>query len=152
MQLDPKDELVLISGMAPIRAKKLRYFEDTLFKARRLPPPGLDGAGHPDRPVPRPNDWGSLARRTDARLAALVDEDAGADDGGLQQQRAPDLADDLPSAAEPPRQLDLLGLESDDADPAADKRTMDRTRGAQDDIQRAHGINQGEGDDTLPSF
>src|SRR3546814_1186906 len=38
MQLPPTDELVLVSGMAPIRAKKLRYFKDRNFRARIAPP------------------------------------------------------------------------------------------------------------------
>ncbi len=152
MQLDPKDELVLVSGMAPIRAKKLRYYEDALFKARLLPPPDLDGAPCTDRPTPRPNDWGSLARRTDRRLEAAADAAMSEDDGGLQQQRTPDIADEPSAPPAPPKQLDLLGLEKDDVDPAADKRVMDRSRASQADVQRAHAINQGQGDDTLPSF
>ena len=39
MQLPPDDELVMISGCAPIRAKKARYFEDPEMNARILPPP-----------------------------------------------------------------------------------------------------------------
>ncbi len=39
MQLPPDDELVLVSGCHPIRAKKARYFEDPQLKARILPPP-----------------------------------------------------------------------------------------------------------------
>ena len=34
MQLPPDDELVLVSGLAPIRAKKLRYYEDRNFTSR----------------------------------------------------------------------------------------------------------------------
>ena len=41
MQLPPDDELVLVSGCHPIRAKKARYFEDAEMKARILPPPIL---------------------------------------------------------------------------------------------------------------
>src|SRR6478735_7421298 len=39
MQLPLDDELVLISGCSPIRAKKVRYFEDERFRERVLPPP-----------------------------------------------------------------------------------------------------------------
>ena len=42
MQLPPDDELVLVSGRHPIRAKKARYFEDAEMKARILPPPVLE--------------------------------------------------------------------------------------------------------------
>src|SRR6202035_5291331 len=34
MQLPPADELVLVSGIAPIRATKLRYYENRNFTAR----------------------------------------------------------------------------------------------------------------------
>jgi type IV secretion system protein VirD4 len=39
MQLPHDDELVLVSGCHPIRAKRARYFEDSEMKARILPPP-----------------------------------------------------------------------------------------------------------------
>lgn len=39
MQLPPADELVMVSGLSPIRAKKARYFEDRQLKARILDAP-----------------------------------------------------------------------------------------------------------------
>jgi type IV secretion system protein VirD4 len=39
MQLPPTDEIVMISGTPPIRAKKVRYFEDCRLLERVLPPP-----------------------------------------------------------------------------------------------------------------
>jgi type IV secretion system protein VirD4 len=39
MQLPPSDELVLVSGTPPIRAKKARYFQDRRLAMRVLPPP-----------------------------------------------------------------------------------------------------------------
>ncbi len=41
MQLPPTDEIVMVAGIPPIRAKKARYYEDTRFKERILPPPEL---------------------------------------------------------------------------------------------------------------
>jgi type IV secretion system protein VirD4 len=38
MQLSPEDELVLVSGCHPIRAKKARYYEDGELATRILPP------------------------------------------------------------------------------------------------------------------
>src|SRR3546814_11898209 len=130
MQLDPKDGLVLVSGLGLIRAKKRRYYEDPHFKARILPPPsgGTEGGAYPDRPKPRPNDWGSLARRTDARLEGAVDAEAPEDEGGPQQQRTPEIADEPPAPAAPPRQIDALGPEQDDAEPANDNRALARSR------------------------
>ena len=43
MQLPPEDELVLVSGCPPIRAKKARYFEDERFRERVMPPPKPGG-------------------------------------------------------------------------------------------------------------
>ena len=63
MQLPPTDELVLVSGIAPIRAHKARYFEDRRLKSRVLPPPALIGgrAGTPgDRPAAQADDWTAL--------------------------------------------------------------------------------------------
>ncbi len=39
MQLPPSEEIVLVSGVAPIRAQKARYFEDRVLSARVLEPP-----------------------------------------------------------------------------------------------------------------
>ncbi len=151
MTLDPEDELVMIAGMAPIRAKKLRHFEDRSFHARLAPPPVVEARSWPDRPAARPDDWGCFARRPDQRLESPADGQASGEDGGLQHQRTPDLEDDAPRT-EAPKQLDLLGLDPDDSDPVSDQRAMDVSRGSQGDVQRAHALNQGQGDDTLPSF
>src|SRR3569623_1030812 len=62
MQLPPADELVLVSGRAPIRAKKLRYYEDRNFTSRVLPAPSLSDGIYADRPAPRPDDWGGKVR------------------------------------------------------------------------------------------
>jgi type IV secretion system protein VirD4 len=39
MQLPPADEIVMVAGVRPIHAKKVRYFEDTRLKQRILPIP-----------------------------------------------------------------------------------------------------------------
>jgi len=41
MQLPPSDELLLVSGTPPIRARKVRYFQDRRLAERVLPPPTL---------------------------------------------------------------------------------------------------------------
>ena len=55
MQLPQDDELVLVSGCHPIRAKKARYYDDAEMKARILPPPTLSGATLPIRSGRAPN-------------------------------------------------------------------------------------------------
>ncbi|WMS43174.1 conjugal transfer protein TraG [Acuticoccus sp. MNP-M23] len=39
MQLPPADEIVMVAGISPLRAKKVRYYEDQRFQDRILPPP-----------------------------------------------------------------------------------------------------------------
>jgi len=62
MQLPPDDELVLVSGIPPIRAGKARYFEDRRLASRILPPPVLPNAGNSgSRHVIRADDWTPLS-------------------------------------------------------------------------------------------
>ncbi|BCH21619.1 conjugal transfer protein TraG [Mesorhizobium sp. L-8-3] len=56
MQLPPDDEIVMVAGIPPIRAKKARYFEDARFKERLLPVPENSNAGF----SPKPDDWSTL--------------------------------------------------------------------------------------------
>ncbi len=148
MQLPPADELVLVSGMAPIRAKKLQYYKDANFRARLVPPPALAIGDYPDRPKGRPDDWTGLVSAPDNRLGK-ADDDSGADeDGGLQQQRHPAL-DETPPRAQPATQLELPDLERDDSDAAADKRVMDRVRAS---LVRGHAMNQSQSQDLLPGL
>ena len=100
---------------------------------------------------PRPDDWTGLVRTPDTRLGKADDDTKREDEGGLQQQRHPGLGEEPMKKPEPPRQLDLLGLEKDDVDPVADKRVMDRV-GTTGTLIRAHTIDQGRDSDTLPSF
>jgi len=92
MQLPPADELVLVSGLAPIRAKKLRYYEDANFKARVEAAPALSDGIYHDRPPQRPDDWCGQIRPSHSCLApATMAKGSSGDAGGLQQQRHPDL-------------------------------------------------------------
>src|SRR3546814_21040439 len=72
MQLPPAEELVLVSGMAPIRAKKLQYYKDANFRARLVPPPALANGDYPDRPKGRPDDWTGIVRTTDPRVGEAL--------------------------------------------------------------------------------
>ena len=153
MQLPPSDELVLVSGLAPIRAKKLRYYEDRNFTARVLPAPVLSESAYADRPMARPDDWGGQMRGPHLQLAGegtsgLPEED----EGGLQQQRHPGFGEETivrPADANP---SDPLGLGEDESDAAADKRAMDRLRPLSP-VARAHAVNEGSShDDLMPRF
>ncbi|MBJ7375546.1 conjugal transfer protein TraG [Sphingobium sp.] len=155
MQLPPADELVMVSGLAPIRAKKLRYYEDRNFAARVMPPPVLGNGPYQDRPEPRADDWGSETRSPHDGLAAASTDDIDAfaqAEGGLQQERHPGLAEEhTPAPAETER--DATPGTDDESDEVADRRAMDRLRNL-NPVQRAYGINESadRGDDLLPNF
>ncbi len=127
MQLPSTDELVLVAGTPPIRATKLRYFEDSTFKARVLPPPMLAEGDYTDRPASRPNDWAGIVQGIDARLGTAADSDGEDVGGGLEQARHPGEEIDRPLAPDPIT-ADPLGLSDDDGDLAADQRAMDQAR------------------------
>ncbi|WP_447753375.1 conjugal transfer protein TraG [Sphingopyxis fribergensis] len=148
MQLPAEDELVLISGMAPVRAKKLRYYEDRNFRGRVAAPPVLAHGDYPDRPAARADDWALAPRGPDARLAAGDDTLAAEDDGGLQQQRHPAI-EAPPVEPELASQAEALDSDRDDGDIAADQRAMDRLRAS---LVRGHAINQSQTQDLLPGF
>lgn len=57
MQLPPTDELLLVAGVAPVRAKKARYYEDARFMERVLPPPAT---GTKRSSVLPSDDWSAL--------------------------------------------------------------------------------------------
>lgn len=129
MQLPPSDELVLVSGLAPIRAKKLRYYEDRNFTARLLPAPVLSDARYADCPPPRPNDWEGMVRGIDTRLFKALGDLTGDDGaaGGLGKELTPGL----PKQPAKPEVGDAPdpAVADDEGDVATDKRAMDQMRG-----------------------
>ncbi|MDH1624250.1 conjugal transfer protein TraG [Stutzerimonas stutzeri] len=113
MQLPSDEAVVMLSGLAPIRAKKLRYFTDVNFQSRVLPAPRLQPGRYADAPAPRADDWSSLAMPVvvDASAANLADDET-VEDGGPHRQ--PELAElaQLPDHDELTN--DLLLLDEDD--------------------------------------
>src|SRR3546814_20737889 len=137
MQLPPDEELVLVSGLAPIRARKLRYFSDRNFTNRKLAPPRLGEGAYRDRPAVRPDDWPRDARSIDPRLASPTHESSHADDGGLQQERHPGLPQ--PRDPSPERGgIDPNADVSEDTALAPDQHAMTQARGPTPPC-RAHG-------------
>jgi len=150
MQLSPDEELVLISGLAPIRARKLRYFQDRNFAARVAPAPALVSGHYADCPKSRGDDWSNQVRGTDDRLKQAKDAAGGEDDGGMQQQRHPALPEQAskPTDAAQTRDPQIV---PDDDDVAADKRAMDQAQ-APNAVVRSHAINEGAKRDLVPDF
>ncbi|UUP18275.1 conjugal transfer protein TraG [Nitratireductor thuwali] len=152
MQLPAADELVLISGLPPIRANKLRYYEDRNFKERVLPSPILRDGPYADRPAPRSDAWSGQVRGVDRRLATH-DERAEVfcdDNDGVQQQCQSGLPGEGKAASKKPDQGDLFKPVEDDGEAVADKQVLDRFTNA----AKAYGLNEGMGKDKdiLPGF
>ena len=117
MQLPPDDAVVMVSSMAPIKARKLRYYADANFKQRVLPPPELADGRYADAPPLRPDDWSGLAiPAVPAAPAADAAEGfrASADDGGPRRQPAlTEAVADAPELAAPAADLGLLDDDDD---------------------------------------
>ncbi|MCP5386012.1 MAG: conjugal transfer protein TraG [Novosphingobium sp.] len=80
MQLPPDDEIVMVAGVHPVRAKKARYYQDRRLADRVLPAP-IAGKASSD---PRPDDWSHLAP-IEPRGGPIPDfdgEDAAAEEAG----------------------------------------------------------------------
>jgi type IV secretion system protein VirD4 len=149
MQLPPTDELVLLSGTSPIRANKLRYFEDRRLKGRVVPPPEPRNGPDADRPPKRAHDWAGL--RCKPVPIAAEEEGERVGDGGLRHERDPGHNE---APAEPgPERTDPLGLGEDEDELAASAPLLARMTPLAPAVT-ADGINRGSGrgGDLLPSF
>ncbi len=96
MQLPPADEIIMIAGAPPIRAKKARYYEDARFKERVLPPPDPAKSGQSSQA----GGWSALKPQTpDVALLAEVEKtESDAANSGLR--REPELPDHVAIAKE----------------------------------------------------
>ncbi|WP_260440499.1 conjugal transfer protein TraG, partial [Pseudomonas aeruginosa] len=114
MQLPPDEAVVMVSSVAPIKAKKLRYYADANFKRRVLPPPALADGQYADAPPARADDWSGLAIPAVPAAPATASADGlenlgSADDGGPRRQ--PELTEAVaydPELATPAADLGLL--------------------------------------------
>ena len=93
MQLPPTDEIVMIAGTPPIRAKKARYYDDERFKERLLPPPVLTTPKQG-----RSDDWTTLPLPPRPQLA--------------EGSPAPESHDDDPTESERRQQPELNRVSS----------------------------------------
>jgi type IV secretion system protein VirD4 len=127
MQLPPDDEIVMISGGAPVRAKKARYFEDPELAERILPPPGPSPAMTVEPPpsptTSRRESWDSVIA---APPAAADTEDP--DNAGIR--REPELPEHEEIVAEPRKPVqEFEPLEHEADDDAQRQRILQRNFG-----------------------
>jgi type IV secretion system protein VirD4 len=133
MQLPPDQEIVMVAGVAPIRASKARYYTDPRFKARLLPPPPP-----PEAREARPDDWSSLERPAvlPGNVAHMADSDEIVDaaeseeqdddtNGGIRQEPAiPDHENIAPEPRAGTSEFDF-GNESRDDDPVRERKAIE---------------------------
>lgn len=89
MQLPPADEIVMVAGTPPIRAKKARYYEDARFQERILPPPALE------RPkVAKADYWSALPLPPRPKTKGTPPRDTRDDDDptGSERRHQPELS------------------------------------------------------------
>lgn len=120
MQLPPSDEIVMVAGTPPIRAKKARYYEDRRFKDRIMAPPALT------RPTqPGMDDWSRLPLPAQpasvVAASAAAATDAGDEDPtGSERRHQPELARAAPVEKKAPIENEFeVGLDDEADDDAA---------------------------------
>ena len=125
MQLPPQDELVMVSGCHPIRAKKARYYEDAELKARILPPPNLHiqppRASPGAAEIPSDGDWSSSIVLS--RSGSATEDPANA--GIRREPELPAHEDIAPKSRHPIDEFEPIEDEPDDA--AVQNRLIQRS-------------------------
>ena len=128
MQLPPADEIVMVAGTSPIRAKKVRYFEDGRFQERILPPPSNTESVHT-----KADDWTSLPLPTSPLETAHMSASAAPEEDTTdsERRRQPELSRTKPIEKKAPLENEF---EIDPADD--DQEETARTSGMNRMMQR----------------
>jgi type IV secretion system protein VirD4 len=83
MQLSPNEAIVMISGMRPVRARKVRYYEDPQFQSRILEP----SHALPIAKIARSDEWsGRSAIAPSVKLLAALKKKVRDQNGGLRRE------------------------------------------------------------------
>ncbi|APX90864.1 conjugal transfer protein TraG [Brevirhabdus pacifica] len=123
MQLPSDDEIILVSGAAPIRAQKVRYFRDAQLTARIQKPPIVE-ASAPVSPV-ETDDWSSLQPVAPPQEAATKKP---ADDGDGGIRREPEIPEHEDVAPELPFPREEFAALEDEPDDEAQRARAMQTR------------------------
>jgi type IV secretion system protein VirD4 len=125
MQLPPDDELVMVSGSPPIRAKKVRYYEDRELTARVTPPPALASG---DQVVGAQNPLVQQSRDWAGAVAEAPPDETDSANAGIR--REPELPEHEEIVLHPRKLTDEFELIEDEPDDGAQRqRLMQRTFG-----------------------
>lgn len=116
MQLPPTDEIVMVAGTPPIRAKKARYYKDPSLLERVLPPPLPDSR----RVASAGDTWSGMAPigLNDDPSDRPASSDADAENGGIR--REPELPEHEeitvePDPTQPQNEFAIIDDEPEDA-------------------------------------
>ena len=130
MQLPPDEEVVMVSGHPPIKAAKLRYYQDRNFMGRVRTPPVLAAGTYADRPAARPDDWSGLAIPAMSEVMTVNQSGGFADEGGRQLKPELDVAFDAPT----PIDIDNLLVLDDGDDMSLQSQSLKQDRRGGRDI------------------
>ncbi|WP_374411813.1 conjugal transfer protein TraG [Novosphingobium colocasiae] len=127
MQLPPDDEIVMLAGLHPIRAKKARYFKDRRLSARILPPPECQKAPANNANAGAWADMIVQSPTVQKHPSQTEDDDCDPDNGGIRREP------ELPEHEEimlPPRVVNEFEFEEPmiEEDLAQSRRQADRMR------------------------
>jgi len=142
MQLPPDDEIVMVAGTAPIRARKARYFEDKRLNERIQPPPDPAKIGS----SARSDNWSSLAALQPDAASEDPSTRTGEDKANASLRREPELPEHVEIVHErqepaPEDEFrDLLG--DDQGDAAGQRQVLRRQLGG---IARQASLNPNDG-------
>ncbi len=142
MQLPVDDEIVMVAGSPPIRAKKARYYEDARFIERVIAPP--DPATI--LKTARPDGWSALAaRKPDPALLAEVQKTE-RDKANAGLRREPELPDHVAIVKETrpknPAEEFRVVLDDDPEQAARQRQAMRRQMGG---LARQASLNPDDG-------
>ena len=121
MQLPPADEIVMVAGTPPIRAKKARYYEDGRLNERVLPPPDPQKSAR----TSRADGWSALGPQIpDAALLAAMEKAEGdkANSGLRREPELPDHVAIVKETTEPKPAEEFAALLDDEPEDVARQR------------------------------
>jgi len=131
MQLPPTDEVIMIAGVRPIRAKKARYFADPRFVERVLPAPAVQAG----QTAPQPDNWTTLEPppRVEIKAPAVANAAGGkaaakpVDTANANIRREPGLPDHeevVRESVAPRPEFVFDDMDAPDADAAMQRRML----------------------------
>ena len=141
MQLPPSDEIVMVAGTPPIRAKKARYYEDRRFQERILPPPKLVKPA-----AAQVDDWSTLPLPSTPALLTAIGGESGSEDEDTtdsERRHQPELSRSKPVE---PKQAIENEFEIDPRDDAdEDAARLSRMNQTMRQVARQASLDPGDG-------